>query len=123
MKRIKTIIILSVMISLLIPFISFGAREGMGSVESNSKKQVWIYHTAEEDEYGNSVYLKNQWKQMWDCWYYFGEDGKSLHNTWAEIDGKWYYFDQWSVMLHDTITPDGYTVGSDGAWIQEEAVQ
>lgn len=66
---------------------------------------------------------KNEWKQVWDNWYYFGDDYVTLQNTWAEIDGKWYYFDQWSVMLHDTTTPDGYTVGSDGAWIQEEAVQ
>lgn len=64
--------------------------------------------------------IKDQWKQVWDNWYYFDEEGVSKQNTWAEIDGKWYYFDQWSIMLHDTTTPDGYYVGSDGAWVQEE---
>ena len=119
MKKFEKIIVISLLISLCTVFLSY-AGEGMvvtNPISSNEHEQIYCYQNADY------TYVKNEWKQVWDNWYYFGEDGKSLHNTWAEIDGKWYYFDQWSVMLHDTITPDGYTVGSDGAWIQEEAVQ
>lgn len=80
-------------------------------------------------------------------WYYFFEDGTMaegwlsldgqwyyMHPTadgtrghmyagWHLIDGKWYYFHNVSdgnrgYMLADTVTPDNYRVGSDGAWIQ-----
>lgn len=110
------------MIVLLLSSTVFGAQEGMSVVRDNSKMTVYKYETGIENEYGYSDYLKNQWKQVWDNWYYFGEDGYSKQNTWFQIDGKWYYFDQWSVMLHDNTTPDGYKVGSDGAWIRDGEV-
>lgn len=116
--EIKKVFFTTVIISLFSSFIVFGSREGMGSIGGGdaSKEQMWTY--TQED----GTYLKNQWKQMWDNWYYFGDTGVTKQNTWAEIDGKWYYFNQWSVMLHDTTTPDGYTVGSDGAWIKDDQV-
>lgn len=121
MKRIKGILVLSLVFAILIPCTVYGARERMSSLDYTSQKQVWIYYTGEEDEQGYSIRLTNQWKQVWDNWYYFDEEGVSKQNTWAEINGKWYYFDEYSIMLHDTTTPDGYYVGSDGAWVQEEA--
>lgn len=50
--------------------------------------------------------------------WYRNPDNSYPINTWKEIDGKQYYFGSDGYMLHDTITPDGYTVGSDGAWIE-----
>ena len=38
---------------------------------------------------------------------------------WYEIQGKWYYFTADGSMLENSVTPDGYFVGSDGAWIQQ----
>lgn len=123
MKQIKKIVVLSLLISLLIPYVAYGYNEGLLSAGGNGRtKDIWMYCTGEYDEDGEPIFLFNQWKQVWDYWYYFGEDGKSIQNSWKEIDGKWYYFDQWSIMLHDTTTPDGYYVGSDGAWVQEEVV-
>lgn len=88
--------------------------EGLGGIPSmtDDTHAGWFFFD------NNNAKIKNQWKQVNNIWYYFGEDGKSIQNAWAEIDGKWYYFDQWSIMLHDTTTPDGYYVGSDGAWIK-----
>jgi len=42
---------------------------------------------------------------------------------WQLIDGVWYYFNpvvgSWQgAMLMNTVTPDGYNVGANGAWIQ-----
>lgn len=114
MTSLKRLLILSIMLVLTLSFaFDAYAREGMAAVKYTDTEQVFWY----EGEDG--LYITNQWKQVWDNWYYFGEDGESLQNTWAEIDGKWYYFDNWSIMLHDTTTPDGYNVGSDGAWVTE----
>lgn len=59
-----------------------------------------------------------QWCQNENGWWYSYTDGSYPVNTWKEIDGKYYYFDGNGYMLSNTITPDGYTVGSDGAWIE-----
>lgn len=47
----------------------------------------------------------------------------SMKTGWQAIDGKWYYFNPTSdgykgAMYQNTTTPDGYTVGADGALIQ-----
>ena len=56
-------------------------------------------------------------------WFYFDGSGKML-TGWQLIGGKWYYLNP----VHDgtcgicylsTITPDGYAVDENGAWIEE----
>jgi len=76
------------------------------------------------------------WTQIGDNWIYTLPGGL-LATGWQFIDGEWYYFrssglmsaSQWidntyyvdsqGHMLRNTITPDGYKVGSDGKWINE----
>lgn len=115
MKKIIKILYLSLLISLSISFISLA---DVGMTKVGGGKDGAVLCCLNDD----GEYLKNQWKQAWGYWYYFGEDGESKNNTWARIDGKWYYFNEWSRMIHDTTTPDGYTVGSDGAWIKDGQV-
>lgn len=52
-------------------------------------------------------------------WWYQNDDGSFTANGWQNIDGAEYYFDAEGYMLSDTVTPDGYRVGPDGAWIRE----
>ena len=54
-------------------------------------------------------------------WWYKHQDGTYTRENWEQIEGKYYYFDGNGYMLHDTKTPDGYMVGSDGAWIESIA--
>lgn len=78
-----------------------------------------------------------QWQQNATGWWWQNDDGSYPVSTWKEINGKWYYFDaagymaanRWEgnyylgadgAMLTDTTTPDGYVVGTDGAWLVEE---
>ena len=37
---------------------------------------------------------------------------------WYQVQDKWYYFMPDGTMLVNSLTPDGYFVGADGAWIQ-----
>lgn len=37
-------------------------------------------------------------------------------NAWIKDKGKWYYLDASGKVLRNTYTPDGYYVGSLGAW-------
>lgn len=72
------------------------------------------------------------WKQRGNQWWYQEDDGSYPESSWEEIDEKWYYFDangymctnMWvgnyyvgedGAMLTDTVTPDGISVGEDGA--------
>ena len=51
-------------------------------------------------------------------WYYFDTSG-TMQTGWVKWNDKWYYLDKSSgKMVVSTTTPDGYTVGPDGAWIQ-----
>lgn len=65
------------------------------------------------------VSFAGEWKQDGAGWWYQNDDGSYPVSAWKEVGGKQYYFDASGYMLHDTTTPDGYKVGSDGAWISE----
>lgn len=61
-------------------------------------------------------------------WWYDNEDGTYAQNGWQWIDGdgdgiaECYYFDSDGWMAADEITPDGYEVNADGAWIVDGVV-
>lgn len=61
-------------------------------------------------------------------WWYDNEDGTYAGNGWYWLDGnqdgtaECYYFDEAGWMLADMVTPDGYTVNENGAWIQNGQV-
>lgn len=88
-------------------------------MKDNTGQEGWLYY-----DQGNGI-AKNRWVQNHNYdWFYCGSDGYLLKSTWLHDsgDGKYYYLgDDW-VMLHDTTTPDGYTVGSDGAWVRDGQV-
>lgn len=66
----------------------------------------------------NGGYLVNQWKELNGTWYYFNQDGYMVSNAWV---GN-YYLGYDGAMLTNTTTPDGYRVGADGAWIQDNNI-
>lgn len=85
----------------------------------SSGQERWVYYKQD------GSLAQSQWVQNHKFdWYYCDEEGFLLKNTWFHdpADGKYYYLgDDWA-MLHDTTTPDGYTVGSDGAWVKDGQV-
>lgn len=60
-----------------------------------------------------------EWKQDSKGWWWQEDNGSYPTSSWKNIGGKYYYFGADGYMLHDTTTPDGYKVGSDGAWIEK----
>ncbi|MFT4105534.1 MAG: hypothetical protein QM657_07235 [Lacrimispora sp.] len=61
--------------------------------------------------------MKTSWLLDNNCWYYLEESG-AMKTGWALVSGKWYYLNEDGKMASDTVTPDGYKVGTDGAWLQ-----
>ncbi len=79
----------------------------MGSITARAENYWWINAL---DEWGYSV------------------GGDNLRDGWYWIDGnrdgtaECYYFQLYNI-LADTVTPDGYQVDNDGAWIMDGVVQ
>lgn len=118
-KVFTTAIIMSLLLSAQV--FAFGEGRVASVVDGDfQRKNSAAYYYVNED--GDRI--KNEWKYSGDEWYYFGDDGLSIRLTWFHDpeSGRWYYFDSFSRMLHDTTTPDGYTVGSDGAWVKDGQV-
>ena len=60
------------------------------------------------------------WYREGEGWRYYNGDGSYQKDGWFEdTDHRWYYFDEDGYMMTDTLTPDGFRLGSDGAMIAE----
>lgn len=69
------------------------------------------------------------WEQDSDGWRWLDKGQPSLVSVWKWIDSnldgmaECYYFDETGHVLTDTITPDGYQVNENGAWISNDTIQ
>lgn len=103
---------------------------------NDSKSTGWISYEGSWyylDSYGDMV---TGWANCNGSWYYLHENGK-MATGWVSYNGSWYFLNQNGVMESgkwiswqgrqyylyssgeaavNTTTPDGYTVGYDGAW-------
>mgnify|MGYP000976659886 CR=1 FL=1 len=71
----------------------------------------WWYCNADK------TYTINNWQYINNYWYYFNGTGYMV-TGWINWNSKWYYCGESGAMYANATTPDGYYVGSDGAWIQ-----
>lgn len=69
------------------------------------------------------------WQQDSVGWKYENTEGNKIKDTWEWIDGnqdgsaECYYFDSYGYMLADSMTPDNYYVGTNGAWEIDGKIQ
>lgn len=94
------------------------------------RKIFCVFITVFAITYGSAVTsFAGQWIQETSGWWYQNDDGSFPSNGWQWIDGNGdgvsesYYFDERGYLCTDTITPDGYTVNQDGAWVIDGNVQ
>ena len=66
--------------------------------------------------FNNGGYMKTGWLIQNGKWYYLNSGG-NMQTAWKKISNKWYYFYSNGEMAYDTITPDGYRLGVDGAML------
>ena len=59
----------------------------------------------------------SRWQFKNDKWYFMNESGNMV-TGWISWKSKWYYCGNDGAMYTSTTTPDGYKVGSDGAWVE-----
>ncbi len=65
--------------------------------------------------------MKTGWQQTADGkWYLLDSKNGDMKTGWQMVKGFWYYLTKTGSMAEDTITPDGYKVGKDGAWTGEK---
>lgn len=70
-----------------------------------------------------------QWIQEERGWRYDQGNGAAIQGQWKWIDGnadgveECYYFDAEGYCLISTVTPDGYQVNHNGAWIEGQVVR
>ncbi|MDR3593751.1 hypothetical protein [Clostridium sp.] len=65
------------------------------------------------DGAGNEV---KGWTMVGSAWYYMNDKGV-MQTGWLNVNGNWYYLDESGVMQSNTII-DGYSLDSNGVWIQ-----
>lgn len=119
--------------------------DGDGNMQSGwicDEMGKWYYCNTEKE--GNYGRMATGWKQDQGDghWYYLDPVSGEMALGWKQMDGKWYYFSpvgggtytydptkgKWifgggngrplGSMYQNEVTPDGYSVGPDGAWIQ-----
>lgn len=88
---------------------------------------IWIMNRDRWYWFDENGYMKTGWVLYEGRWYYLnpqaGEQEGSMLTGWQLIQGKWYYLNPISngfqgAMYVNTVTPDGYTVGNDGSWVE-----
>lgn len=91
---------------------------------------IWYYFDSQGYMVTGWQYINNNWYYMnsqgamltgWQYingyWYYLNSQG-AMVTGWIQTGGRWYYCVPNGEMLTNSRTPDGYYVGSNGAWIQ-----
>lgn len=64
--------------------------------------------------FSDNSYPVNRWEYIDSNWYFFDQEGY-MKTGWIEWGDHYYYCGESGAMLTSTVTPDGYTVGEDGA--------
>lgn len=64
-------------------------------------------------------YMNTGWILVDGLWYFMNPNGSMAESCWISWENSWYYLGWNGAMAVNTVTPDGFTVGKDGAWIQQ----
>ena len=109
-------------------------RKADGSLARNEWADIYVNGKLNRYRFDENGNLKTGWyTDETGASYYLneaaGSDYGAMCTGWVLINGEWYFLMPYNAirngaklnagtMLKDVMTPDGYTVGSDGVWIQ-----
>ncbi len=112
----------------------FALKNGNSSTAKWEKSGSTWYFTKENGTKASNEWLKidgadywfdsngemaTGWRQFSNgSWYYFRSSGAMATNYWAQANNQWFYLSADGTMLKNGVTPDGYTVDSNGVWLQ-----
>lgn len=65
----------------------------------------------------NGAMISNDWSLQDGKWYFFDSSG-AMKTGWVNWKDKWYYLNSDGSMAVNITTPDGYTINSNGEWVQ-----
>ena len=82
------------------------------------KKTISIFAAAVLTLTMSMTAFAGSWQKNNTGWWYQNDNGSWPAACWQQINGAWYYFNEAGYMLENTMTPDGFYVGPDGAWVQ-----
>jgi len=91
----------------------FGGGPGIMSTNGNHwcvDNRGWWY------QYANNTWPRACWQCIDGSWYCFDDSGYRRYG-WIYWNNKWYYCGSDGALMANTMTPDGYYVGSDGVWV------
>ena len=94
-----------------------------------SKKIVALAMAALMTAGSGMTVFAGQWQSDTNGWWWQNDDGSYPVGSWQWLDGnndgtaECYYFDGNGYMLANTITPDGYSVDGNGAWVVNGVIQ
>lgn len=83
-------------------------------IEGN-KALGWISYKGNWFHLNEDGNMTTGWLEENNCKYYLNSSGE-MKTGWLTLGNKSYYFGRNGILLTNTITPDGYAVGSDGVW-------
>jgi len=83
---------------------------------NDSKATGWVSSGGSWYYLNSSGDMVTGWVNYGGSWYYLNSNGGMESNKWITLGGKQYFLYSNGTLAVNTTTPDGYVVGSDGAW-------
>ena len=86
--------------------------------DSSYAKSELLNIDSKEYWFNGEGYMATGWLQdKSGDWFYFNKDGSMRKSAWLEYKSAWYYLSSSGIMLKSAKTPDGYSVNSEGVWV------
>ena len=85
--------------------------------DSGAMQTGWVKDKGTWYYLNDSGAMQTGWVKENGTWYYLNQSG-AMETGWFTVSDKWYYANESGALAINTITPDGYTVNTDGEWVE-----
>ena len=85
--------------------------------DSGAMQTGWVKNKGTWYYLNDSGAMQTGWVKENGTWYYLNQSG-AMETGWFTVSDKWYYANESGALAINTTTPDGYTVNTDGEWVE-----